>query len=145
MMLWALGGLVLLFVLWRGWGKPVLTRGQWRSGAGLLSIGGLVGAAFLGIRGAWELSLALLVMSTALLFAARSQRGLGVGPGASKPNGALSLQEARDLLGVAAGASASDIRAAHARLMRLAHPDRGGTSGLAAQLNAARDRLLGKP
>jgi len=28
--------------------------------------------------------------------------------------------------------------------MRLAHPDKGGTSGLAAQLNAARDRLLGK-
>jgi hypothetical protein len=26
--------------------------------------------------------------------------------------------------------------------MRMAHPDKGGTSGLAAQLNAARDRLL---
>jgi hypothetical protein len=28
------------------------------------------------------------------------------------------------------------------RLMRSVHPDKGGTSGLAAQLNAARDRLL---
>jgi hypothetical protein len=26
----------------------------------------------------------------------------------------------------------------------MAHPDKGGTSGLAAQLNAARDRLLKK-
>jgi hypothetical protein len=28
--------------------------------------------------------------------------------------------------------------------MLRAHPDQGGTSGLAAQLNAARDRLLGE-
>jgi hypothetical protein len=27
--------------------------------------------------------------------------------------------------------------------MRMAHPDKGGTAGLAAQLNAARDKLLG--
>jgi curved DNA-binding protein CbpA len=39
-------------------------------------------------------------------------------------------------------ATAADIKAAHARLIRLAHPDKGGTAGLAAQLNAARDRLL---
>jgi hypothetical protein len=26
--------------------------------------------------------------------------------------------------------------------MRMAHPDTGGTTGLASQLNAARDRLL---
>ena len=30
------------------------------------------------------------------------------------------------------------------RLMRAVHPDKGGTAGLAAQLNAARDRLLSK-
>ena len=34
------------------------------------------------------------------------------------------------------------FEAAYNRLMRMAHPDKGGTSGLAAQLNAARDRLL---
>ena len=39
-------------------------------------------------------------------------------------------------------ATAGEIRSAHARLIRLAHPDKGGTAGLAAQLNAARDRLL---
>ena len=30
-----------------------------------------------------------------------------------------------------------DIRAAYARLIQMAHPDKGGTAGLAAQLNAA--------
>ena len=28
--------LVLLYVIWRGQGRPVLTRGHWRTGAGLL-------------------------------------------------------------------------------------------------------------
>jgi DnaJ-domain-containing protein 1 len=54
----------------------------------------------------------------------------------------LSLKEARDLLGVSQTASKAEIREAYNRLMRMAHPDHGGTTGLAAQLNAARDRLL---
>ncbi|MDD3838185.1 MAG: molecular chaperone DnaJ, partial [Phenylobacterium sp.] len=41
-------------------------------------------------------------------------------------------------------ATPAEILAAHKRLMGMAHPDKGGTSGLAAQLNAARDRLLRK-
>jgi DnaJ-class molecular chaperone len=45
---------------------------------------------------------------------------------------------------VAAGAGPDEIQAAYVRLMRAVHPDAGGTSGLAAQLNAARDRLLAK-
>ncbi|HQR90442.1 MAG TPA: molecular chaperone DnaJ, partial [Caulobacter sp.] len=53
-----------------------------------------------------------------------------------------SISEARSLLGVGPNATAEEIKAAHARLIRLAHPDKGGTAGLAAQLNAARDRLL---
>jgi curved DNA-binding protein CbpA len=54
----------------------------------------------------------------------------------------MSLDEARSILGVGADATREEIQAAYSRLMRLAHPDKGGTSGLAAQLNAARDRLL---
>jgi hypothetical protein len=53
-----------------------------------------------------------------------------------------SLTEARDPGRRAADASKDEIQAAYARLIRLAHPDKGGTAGLAAQLNAARDRLL---
>jgi curved DNA-binding protein CbpA len=53
----------------------------------------------------------------------------------------MSPDEARAILGVGPAATAADIREAYTRLMRRAHPDHGGTSGLAAQLNAARDRL----
>ena len=41
-------------------------------------------------------------------------------------------------------ATKAEIQAAYTRLMRAVHPDKGGTAGLAAQLNAARDRLLGR-
>jgi len=54
----------------------------------------------------------------------------------------LSTDEALDVLGLAQGASANAIRAAHRRLMQLVHPDRGGTTYLAAQVNEAKDTLL---
>ena len=50
--------------------------------------------------------------------------------------------EARSLLGVSADATPQQINAAWKRLMARAHPDQGGTEGLASRLNAARDRLL---
>jgi lysylphosphatidylglycerol synthetase-like protein (DUF2156 family) len=56
----------------------------------------------------------------------------------------MSDQKARALLGVGANATAPEIQAAYLRLIGAVHPDRGGTSGLAAELNAARDRLLGR-
>ena len=49
--------------------------------------------------------------------------------------------EARSILGVSETATWDAIEAAYRRLIRLAHPDRGGTAGLAAQLNAARATL----
>jgi hypothetical protein len=57
--------------------------------------------------------------------------------------GAMSRQEAYQVLGLAPGASEADIRAAHHRLMRTAHPDVGGSDWLAARVNMARDVLLG--
>ena len=50
--------------------------------------------------------------------------------------------EARAILGVPAGADAETIRAAHRRLVRGVHPDRGGSAELARRVNAARDVLL---
>lgn len=57
--------------------------------------------------------------------------------------GAMTRQEAYQVLGLAPGATEADIRAAHHRLMRTAHPDAGGSDWLAARVNMARDVLLG--
>jgi DnaJ-domain-containing protein 1 len=60
---------------------------------------------------------------------------------AAKPE-PLSEAEARAILGVGPTASKAEINEAWRRLMGRAHPDQGGTEGLAARVNAARDRLL---
>jgi len=56
--------------------------------------------------------------------------------------GVMSREQALEVLGLAPGATMADIREAHHRLMMKVHPDHGGSSYLAAQLNEARDRLL---
>jgi preprotein translocase subunit Sec63 len=55
---------------------------------------------------------------------------------------AMRPAEARALLGVGAGATIDDIRAAHRRLIARVHPDAGGSAGLATRVNAARDALI---
>lgn len=55
---------------------------------------------------------------------------------------AMQPEEAAAILGVAAGADAEAIRAAHKKLISQLHPDKGGTDYLAAKINDARDVLL---
>jgi len=57
--------------------------------------------------------------------------------------GPMTREEAYQVLGLAAGAGEAEIRAAHHRLMRAAHPDSGGSDWMAARINQARDVLLG--
>lgn len=60
------------------------------------------------------------------------------------PAAPMSEDEAYRILGLARGASVRDIEAAYRRLIALVHPDKGGSSFLAAQVNRARDVLLGR-
>ena len=138
-MVWlAVGAGLLAFFVWlgrassRGGG-----RGQWRVAAGAAAVAGLVAAAAFGVRGLW--APAILSALAALVVATLSRRP----PRRPEPPRLeMSDAEARALLGVSHDASSEQIQEAYVRLMRRVHPDAGGASGLAAQLNAARDRLL---
>jgi O-antigen ligase len=129
---------VLVLLVWAGrGGLRRLSRGGVRVGAGVLAILGLAAAGFISLRGEWIVGLVLAVMSLGGLFAARAGR-------VQTAKAGMSAAEARSLLGVGPDATREEIEAAYKRLMRMAHPDKGGTSGLAAQLNAARERLLSR-
>ena len=56
---------------------------------------------------------------------------------------AMSSEEAMEILGLKAGFTQEDVKQAHRRMMQKVHPDRGGSDYLAAQINQAKDILLG--
>lgn len=136
----ALGAAALAFFVWLGRGKPLFGRREWRIAAGVGAITAFAAAAFLAVRGGWAFAPVLIVIG---LWLAMSTRGQGVAAGKPAPSrGGMSADDARAILGVEADAGPEEIQAAYTRLMRRTHPDAGGSAGLAAQLNAARDRLL---
>lgn len=63
---------------------------------------------------------------------------------AGKSAGVMTREEAFRVLGLAPSATTEDIQAAYHRLIALLHPDRGGSTFLAAQVNMARDVLLNR-
>jgi hypothetical protein len=141
MIYFAIGAVVLVLLIWAGrGGLRSLSGGGMRITAGVLSTLMLFVAGFLALRGGWIPGLILAALSMGGAFAARGTRQT-MGP---PPRSDVGLDEARSILGVRPNATDEEIQAAYTRLMRMAHPDKGGTSGLASQLNAARDRLLGR-
>lgn len=110
-------------------------RGQWRVAATLISAVMLAGGALALSKGAWITGAGLCGAALWLTLASRTR--------ALPPRvEGLSDAEARSLLGVSIDATPEAVTAAWRRLMARAHPDQGGTEGLAARLNAAKDRLL---
>ncbi|MNS96335.1 Dna-J like membrane chaperone protein [compost metagenome] len=113
-------------------------RGHWRISATILSSALFAGAVLAASRGVWLAAIGLAGAGLWLAVQSRIRTVSPRAPGAER----LSEAEARAILGVSADATAQDIQAAWRRLMARAHPDQGGTEGLAARVNAARDRLL---
>lgn len=116
----------LVFFVWLGRKRG----GEWRAAAGVVAAALFTGAAFAGLRNQWVFCAALLTAGSILAVGVR-QRAVR-----------SSVEAARGLLGVGEDATEYEIRAAHRRLMREAHPDVGGDDHRASALNAARDRLL---
>ncbi|MDP2259814.1 MAG: molecular chaperone DnaJ [Caulobacter sp.] len=141
-MLYILIGVVLFGLLvWAGRrARPLLQKRELRILTAVIGAMVMAGGAFTALRGGYVMGAILASLGAGLVFTGRGGVAGATTPSRDDP----AVADAREILGVGEGASREEIQAAYGRLIRAVHPDVGGTSGLAARLNAARDTLLKK-
>jgi hypothetical protein len=167
-MLWLVLGGLILFVFWGG--LRAFERASITSVKSLVAwiaaLGGISLGLLLVLTGRWPLAIGALTFFGPTIWnrwrAAHPRMGQGGGSagsggtagqggggqggggqsGPARRSGAMSREEAYQVLGLHVGATEEEIRAAHHRLMRAAHPDAGGSDWLASRVNQARDVLL---
>ena len=154
-MLWLLLGtaaLILVFLGLRAFERAsaatIYTLFKW-----VAAFGGITLTLLLFLSGRGPSALTGLVLVGPLVWRRWQQRSSGFkggsfpGAGGTPPprrqGGAMTRAEAYEVLGLKPGADEEAIHAAHRRLMRMAHPDTGGSDWLASRINQARDVLLG--
>lgn len=136
----ALGLVVLIQQLTRSSRPSAL----WVSLLPLASAVMAVVAVVLAARGGWAGAIPLAAGAAAAFWRSR-QMARQLDPTRPQPlpaQPAMAEAEAYEVLGLAPGADAEAVRAAHRRLIQQMHPDQGGSSYLAAKINQARDLLL---
>ena len=149
-----LGAILLLLLLLVGRAyisadSRTLAKGVRGAGAALvgllalfLGVTGRIGAAFFLAAIAYALAMGREMPWGRRASATGASSSSKSGPQATTPN--MSRAEALKVLGLKDDAGADDIRAAHRRLILQNHPDKGGSSYLAAKVNQAKDVLLGE-
>lgn len=125
-----------------------LALGGGEAGAGIAALGTAVGVPLwivFAAGGAFAGALLDEIQKLAVSNAAEAENRDRGEPGtdsAGLPTGTKSADKAFKLLGLSLGATETEIYDAHRRLTKGVHPDAGGSTYLAAQLNQARDRAL---
>lgn len=115
-----------------------------------LGVVGVIAGALLTVRGLAVIGVPLAGAALGLLGVAlrggAAPGGASGDRGGSRPErtGRMSRRDAARMLGVAETADETEINAAYKALMKKVHPDAGGNDALAAQVQEARDVLLGK-
>ena len=161
---WLLLGIIALALLWAvgRWGINTSPRNLRWTGMAVLAALCLAAALFLALRGQLGGAAAFATGAMALYGRYRWIKGIieriansgrantgrtntgrnGTGQRSRQSATVASDEEARAVLGLKPDADREAVLEAHKRLMRLVHPDRGGTDYLAAKINQARDILL---